>query len=228
MAKTKTIENLFSILHYSSGILTVLIFLILSKYLLRDTTLLLLAIYTFTDLLLNYYTRNINKMLYQYVWSTFTFVEYIVFAFFLWSNIKSKSFKKIIFLLSALFITFTTFYNIQTGFKNIDSIPIGVETILILVFAFYYLYEQLNDTSTLFIYSRYQFWVVIGILIYLAGSFFIFIFSSKWTSVDIFAKYWYITNGFYAFMNFMFIVAFFMKIKKIKKKPVKQFLPTLN
>jgi len=226
--KTKTIENLFSILHYASEILVILVFLIFVKQLIKDKGLVFILTYTLLDLLLNYYYRNINRKLYLYLWSTFTFVEYIVFTYFLWANIKSKIFRALILWLSAFFIVFTSIYNVQTNFRNIDSIPIGVETILILVYSFYYLYEQMNDNSTLFIYSKYQFWIVIGFLIYLAGSFFIFIFSSKWTSVDFFAKYWYVTNGFYAFMNLMFIIAFFMKAKKAPNLNHRQPLPFLN
>lgn len=215
-------------MHYSSGIITLVVFLLFIKYLSKDKSLILLAVYTVADLLLNYYTRNINGRWYLYVWSTFTFLEYIVFTYVLWLNIKNKTFRTIILWLSILFIIFTSIYNVNTNFRNIDSIPIGIETILIFIYSFYYLYEQMNDTTTLFIYSKYQFWVVIGFLIYLAGSFFIFIFSSKWTKYDFFAKYWYITNGFYAFMNLMFIVAFYLKVKSARPVQFKQPLPFLN
>lgn len=86
----------------------------------------------------------------------------------------------------------------------------------------------MNDTSNLFIYSKYQFWVIIGFLIYLAGSFFIFIYASKLAHDDSFEKYWFVTNGFYALMNLMFIVAFYLKAKRTKKLSFKQFLPSLD
>ena len=215
-------------MHYASEILVIIIFLVFIKHLLKERGLVFILIYTVIDLILNYYYRNINNKLYWYLWAAFTLIEYSVFTYFLWTNIKSKTFRSVILLASGCFLIFTVIYNIKTNFQSIDSIPIGIETILIFVYSFYYLYEQMNDTSTLFVYSKYQFWVVIGFLIYLAGSFFIFIFSSKWTSVDFFAKYWYITNGFYAVMNVMFTIAFFMRSKKIKPIKIKQASPFLN
>ena len=212
-------------MHYSSGLLTVVVFLIFIKPLIKDRALLFLAAYSLLDLFLNYYTKNFNKTLSLYVWSTFTLVEYALFTYILWLNIKNKIFKKAILWISIAFISFTVIYNVKTNFKNIDSIPIGMETILIFIYSFFYLYEQMNDATVLFIYSKYQFWVVIGFLIYLAGSFFIFIFANRVKDV---ARYWYITNAFYVFMNLMFLIAFYIKIKKSRSFPFTRILSFLN
>jgi hypothetical protein len=197
---------------------------------LKETSVAFLTLYILLDLLLNYYNRNIDEGWFSYIWSTFTFVEYSIFTYFLWVNIKNKNIKSFLFYASIVFIVFTTAYNIKTNFQKIDSLPIGIETILIIVYSFYYLYEQLNDTSNFFIYTKYQFWIIIGFLIYLAGSFFIFIYASKLANDNSFKKYWFITNGFYAVMNILFIIAFCMraKNKKPKKTSLKHSYPSLN
>lgn len=186
----------------------------------------LLALYVLTDLILNYYTNSINKNWSLYIWSVFTFAEYLIFTYILWLKIKKKIFRKIILWLSFLFIIFATVFNIATNFAKIDSIPIGIETILIFIYSFYYLYEQMNDTSNLFIYNKYEFWIIIGFLIYLAGSFFIFIAASKMEN-EILRNYWYLTNGFYVIMNLMFIIAFYMKATSKIKRSKPNTLPSL-
>jgi hypothetical protein len=75
----------------------------------------------------------------------------------------------------------------------------------------------MNDVNNLFIYSRYQFWVVIGIMLYLAGSFFIFILASH-VNKDILNQFWFLTNVFYSVMNILFAIAFFICAKE-KNKP---------
>jgi hypothetical protein len=212
-------------LHYLSGILTVVTFLIYSKSLLKNIDLLCLAVYSFLDVFLNFlnfYTKSIDQTVSLYVWSVFTLIEYGVFTYMLWSNIKSKTFQLVVFWLSIIFIAFTVIYNLKTNFKDIDSVPIGIETILLFIYSFWYLYEQMSDTSVLFVYSKYQFWVILGFLIYLAGSFFFFILASKWGSYI--SKYWYLTNIFYVFMNLMFIIAFYIRAKQPKKVPLRSML----
>ena len=214
-------------MHYSTGILVILLFLIFIKGLNKEKGLLFLALYSLIDILLNLFNSYITGKWSLYIWSTFTFIEYSIFTYLLWVNIKNKSFKWIVIVLSIAFIVFTTIYNIITNFKSIDSIPIGIETILIFIYSFYYLYEQMNDTTNLFIYSKYQFWIVIGILIYLAGSFFIFIFASRMED-DLLSQYWYITNAFYAVMNIMICIGFYVKSRKTKNLYSQSLRPYLN
>jgi hypothetical protein len=59
--------------------------------------------------------------------------------------------------------------------KGLDSIPIGIETILLLFYILYFFYQFSKNLSTEYIYNHYVFWVSVGILIYLGGSFFFFI-----------------------------------------------------
>lgn len=215
MAKTKTIENLFLILHYTSACLFLFVYLLQFKVLKGVIALRLLVFYTILDIILNL-SDTISGDWYYYVWSTFTLIEYSCFAFFIYLSLKSKKAKNLIFILSLVFLFFTTVYNIYTNFKSYDSLPIGIETILIFIYSFYYLYEETNDTTTVFIVSKYTFWIVIGFLIYLSGSFFFFILANG-MGEDLLYEYWFITNGFYSAMNFMFIIAIYLKSKDSKK-----------
>jgi hypothetical protein len=114
----------------------------------------------------------------------------------------------VIFYISYLFIN-------KTGFLAV-SVPIGVETIFILTFSFYYLYEQMNDTTTLFIYNKPPFWIILGIVLYLAGSFFIYLFASYLTADEL-KKFWVITNLFSILKNILFCIAIYINAKPSKE-----------
>jgi hypothetical protein len=225
---TKTIENLFSYLHYSGNILFIILVIFLFNKTKKEKALLLIAIYCLIDTFLNYFQSYIeNPQFKYYCWSTFTFVEYSIFTYTIYTSIKNSKVKSYILGLSALFIIFTTIFNIVTNFQKIDSIPIGIETILILLFSFYYLYEQTNDPKSLFIYNKYQFWLIIGFMIYLSGSFFVFLYASG-LSTDVLHQYWFLTNCFYVTMIILFLVAFYIHLKKNNNIPSQKLRPYLN
>jgi hypothetical protein len=224
---TKTIENLFYFFHVSTDVLIILLFLVFLKKVKKEGSFTAIAFYSLVDLGLNFLPRHFSQSFGLYIWSTFTFFEYSIFTYVIWKSIKRQTIRKAITVISVLFVVFTTIYNISTNFKKIDSIPIGIETILILVYSFYFLYEQMNDTNNLFIYSRYQFWLVAGFMIYLAGSFFVFIFASG-LERETLAQYWFLTNGFYSFMDLLFAISFLAYVKKPKNIYSKGLNPYLN
>ncbi|MGZ4036474.1 MAG: hypothetical protein ACXVPQ_01525 [Bacteroidia bacterium] len=104
----------------------------------------------------------------------------------------------------------------------IDSVPIGIETILILIFSFYYFYEQMQDTTNLFIYTRYPFWIVLGMVLYLSGSFFIYIYSSQLSQEEI-RKYWIFTNIFSILKNIFFAIAIVVNASHSIQKSSKKY-----
>ena len=156
----------------------------------------------------------------MFLYSTFTLVEYVFFAYFLFLKITSPAFKKIMGGLSIIFLLFITVYYFKGNSDTIDSIPIGFETILILVYSFYYLYEQTNDPKNLFIYSLYLLCAILGFMIYLSGSFFIYIFANQSSEA---LKYWYFTNIFSTLKDVLFIIAIIVNTHKSSSKLKNQF-----
>ncbi len=104
--------------------------------------------------------------------SIYTTIEYCFFAIFLFFAIQSKKLRTAIVLLSIGFIIFQIIYFFTGSFVRLDSIPVGVETILLLVFVFFLFYENFRTPRIGFIYNHYSFWIAVGIMIYLGGSFF--------------------------------------------------------
>ena len=149
--------------------------LLISKNKKKDIIPLTLAIYGILifSLLLSYdYLPRAVQSNYK---SFFTFFEYAFFAFLFWKNIKKRKIKIFIILASVSFFVFQIIYALTTKITHLDTIPIGIETILIFIYIFFFFHEFARNTYNSYIYNNYFFWIAVGILIYLGGSFFFFI-----------------------------------------------------
>lgn len=214
----------------TSDVLIVIFFLFSFKKVKSEKKLWTIFIYCSSSLLLNYIGEQVLPYSYKYVFYTlFTLFEYLLFSYFLILAIKSRLFHRIMYLAAVFFILFIICYLIVARNQRIDSLSIGIETILIIVYSFYFLWEQMNNTSTLFIYSKYEFWIITGLLIYLAGSFFIYIYANQIDEKFIY-NYWFLTNVFYITKNIFFAIGIFNYIKKFRKQtyPSKKFTPFLS
>lgn len=86
----------------------------------------------------------------------------------------------------------------------------------------------MKDTETLFVYSRYPFWIVLGMMLYLAGSFFIYIYASQLPPKEL-GKYWVFTNIFSILKNIFFTIAIILNAnEKIGNKKINYKLYSLN
>lgn len=230
MAKTKTIENFFNYLDFYSNFFPVLFFFIYFKKSRGTRVLWLIVIYSLYNYLtalgtLYYYSTFTQIFLYAY----FTLFEYLLFTSAIYFFIENKLFKKLIIVLSICFIAFFIPYNIFVTIRGIDSTPIGIETILILIFSFYYLYEQMQDIENRFIYNRFSFWIVIGMMFYLSASFFIYIYTSYLPNDKTIAQYWIFTNVFSILKNIFFTIAMIIHANESRRKPsVKNRVSLLN
>jgi len=215
-SKAKTIENLFSYTDIFSNFLPILLFLFFLGKVKDDVGLRIIIGYAVANFVINFIiaiTSTKNTFLYE----GFTLVEFVLFIFFIYSQLKNKTGRVAIVVSTIAFAVFFLMYTyFGKAVKGIDSIPIGVETIIILGFSFYYLYHRMNDTTTLFIYNTHQFWVILGIVLYLAGSFFIYIFASYLRNYNL-EDYWFITNIFSILKNIFFSIAIFNQAKPSKE-----------
>jgi hypothetical protein len=75
----------------------------------------------------------------------------------------------------------------------------------------------MNDPDTLFIYNDYRFWIVLAFMIYLSGSFFIYIFANQ-IPKDELGQYWMFTDIFYALKNFFFSIGILVYALQKPKK----------
>jgi hypothetical protein len=216
----ETIENLFIFIATYAPLLPILVYFIFFSKVREQALLLILLIYSFseflTNLSANYTAARVTVLLY----ALFTVVEYFLFAMILFYSIKRSTVKRTIIILSIIFVVFAIIYYFLVPIKILDSVPIGIEAVLILMYSFYYLYEEMQEDSQILIYNRYQFWIVGAILIYLAGSFFIYVFANQ---VDSKTRhiYWTFQNGFAIIKNILFVISILIFIKSNKNSSLR-------
>ena len=76
----------------------------------------------------------------------------------------------------------------------------------------YYFFDQLKQSNTLLIYSSINFWVIISFLIYISGTFFLFIYADSLINDKSFIKQYIIINsGFSILKNILLGIAMLMK-----------------
>jgi hypothetical protein len=227
LAKTKTIDQ-YSLL------LPVLVFAVFYKRIKSDRISVILVCYVAFSFLFNLSLQleAINYKFHNQAYPVFTLIETLLFAWALLSLIKSEVWKnRLKWIVLAVIIGFIAYYfyfyiaNYALYRKklSLDSIPIGIETILILLFIAVYFREQISIVETnSFIYEKPHFWYILGILIYLAGSFFIYITASS-LSVKEIQKYWVLTNLASIIKNILFAAALLLLATNSFKKKRRSF-----
>lgn len=125
-------------------------------------------------------------------------------------------------ILSILFTLFLVFFYLTSHFQRIDSIPIGFESIIIISFSFYFFYERIRTQLIVIIYNDYRFWILIGMILYLAGSFFIYIYGEQLDNAA-WKKFRSLTLVFYILRSVFFSISIFIykkfPINKIQTQP---------
>ncbi len=132
----------------------------------------------------NYFFNTISKVLYFYSLSFFTIIEYASFSIFLYLNLSSQKVKKLVLLGSIIFLSLAVFNIVFDKNHQFDSLSASTESILIICYSILYFYEQLKNPETTFIYSTKPFWIIIAILLYLAGTFILFISTAYLTEKE--------------------------------------------
>ena len=210
MEKSNTIEKLFYYIVTSTYLILPVLYLILQP---KKKYSLIIAVYGIVAFTLLFCLENaFPKNLIPLFVCIYTSLEYLFFSSFLYLIIKSKSAKKVILVLSCLFIVFEIIFFLTGEIGRLDSIPIGIETILIFLYVFIVLYEQFKNIETHSMFSTYYFWLALGLLIYLGGSFFFNIMINYISSKEM-SKYLYITYIPETLKNIFFAIAMFLNVK---------------
>ncbi len=90
----------------------------------------------------------------------------------------------------------------------------GSITILIISFALIFFFHQLNRPENPFVYASPEFWIVSAILIYKAGTFFLFLYGNTLDQSEK-ENFFIINSLFYIVENVLFAIAFLMRRKKL-------------
>ncbi len=116
--------------------------------------------------------------------------------------------------------------------RIIDSIPIGIESILIFSFIFYYFYDSFTNIDiNNSIAERSSFWFIVGVFVYLGSTFFVNILGNSLES-EYLDKYFYFSYVGDIVKNILFAIAVlflpssYPVEKKLEKK--KNTIPFLD
>jgi hypothetical protein len=166
------------------------------------------CIYSFlSDIIIIAFSKNQENQSIHYSYillSLFTVIEYSVFSFCIYSLLRSQILKKIILIGGSLFVVLCIYYYFNSKNYVIDSIPMVIESIALIILVLFYFYEKLLYPTNIFIYSTYHFWIVTGMLIYISGTFFLFIYSDVYKDMNL----WVINLVFNTLKNILFSIAF--------------------
>lgn len=146
-------------------------------------------------------------------YALFTVAEFSFFCWFYYYAISGGKMKKAILPIWTLFFifAFVDFFLINK-MNSFDSIAVGVESIIILLFCIFYLALQIRGSHNLFVYSTSNFWIVITFLIYISGTFFLYIMAENMIqSREFQIEYIVINSVFNILKNILLSVAMIMK-----------------
>jgi hypothetical protein len=102
--------------------------------------------------------------------------------------------------------------------QNFDSIPSGIESILIISYCIFFLFEKIKEPDSLFLYNTPNFWIVVGLILYFAGTFFLYIYSQNNLGNPEYDKtYAFVNSSFSILKNVLFSIAFLVKPQKTDK-----------
>jgi hypothetical protein len=147
----------------------------------------------------------------------FTIVELCFFSWFFYLIIHNAKIKITVLLLAIAFVIFSIFlYLFSSKNSSFSSIITGVETILIIAMCIYYFFDKLKQPDTALIYTSTNFWIIISFLIYLSGTFFLYLYSdSNMLKNKIFLRqYIMINSSFNILKNVLLGIAMLMKPDK--------------
>jgi len=177
--------------------------------------------------LLSVVTENISLFLKDrlgtfYIFSSFTVIEYTLFAFFFYSSFKAKNFRYLSLIGTALFYLIAIFNFTSKKAESFDSLTASVEAILIIIYCILFLYEHIKDSSVIYVYSIKKFWVVIAFFIYFSSTLFLFIYAATFT-IQEHKNYWAINNFFEILKDVFFCISFIMRKDTRKTYPLEDF-----
>ncbi len=153
--------------------------------------------------------------------SVFTVVEFTCFCLlfsYVLSNKQAVRFSNIVIYVFAP-LSLLNYILIYSNGGKMDTIPVVFQAIVGMSLSIYFFLEQMRNPKTLFIYSTPAFWSVTSILIYLSGTFFVFLLSSNISQEEL-DMYWPINYFFNILKNLLFGVAVYLQARGTKEEEI--------
>lgn len=213
--------NYFLYITYLTAVLPLLVFLLKIKNN-RNKPIRVIVFYIVYSLLneaflvfLRQNTNSENKKIEAVSIASFTIIEYLFFAYFLYSSLHNTKNKKAlmigsaVFLIAAVLNIYITFTSSSARIQTFDTLTVSVSAITLIIFCLIFLFEKIQKPDIGFIYAKKSFWVVVGIMIYFSGTFFLFLQYSELSEQE--QENFWIINWFCIILkNIFFAIAFYL------------------
>lgn len=178
---------LYDILAYSFLLIPLIYFFSKGK---REVIPIVLLIYGILFFFLLHYYFEIPKRYRLYQKVLYTTCEYLTFTLVILLSTDKIRIKKIIYFSSFAFFSFQLFYLFSASRQAIDSLSIGIETVLIFVFSILYFIELFNPEKNEALGP--PFYIIVAILIYLGPNLFFNLLANQLSNEQMY-KYWHFT-----------------------------------
>lgn len=171
------------------------------------------------------FTFFVNAIIYKltgkkyFGYRIFTTGEGIFFGYYLYNIIQNSNAKKILIVLGVVFLGFAIFDFKNSGADTFDSIPTVIECLIILSFSIYYLYEQIKNPNNLFLYNTPNFWIVVGLILFFSGNFFLFVYSQSSSNLPNWQSTFTLINGVCSLLEYILFLAAFIIARNVSKDP---------
>jgi hypothetical protein len=148
------------------------------------------------------------------LYALYTIIESLFLSYYLYISFKNNFFKKsllvlsIVFVVIALFNLYTIVFQSSTS-QLIDTIPVSTSALILMIFSILYLFEEIQTPKIGFVYSKPNFWIVVGIMIYFSGTFFLFLQYSALSNSDK-DNFWIINIICIILKNIFFSISFML------------------
>jgi hypothetical protein len=148
-------------------------------------------------------------------------IEYAFFSAFFYFCIRDLRFRKLILFIFLITLSTELFLLYQQK-ANFDFWVTLTTAILILVYCIFFFYEEISLPRTLIIYQSYNFWIATGCIIYLAGTLFLFLYTSDLKDKQK-SSLWFIDIVFEIVKNIFFSIAFLIGKHGKQNIAIRQF-----
>lgn len=193
---------------YFSGLLPLLVFLLLLRRMKEGLVWVIFfyCIYSICNdsIIIYRASHHLSFSVFLYI---FTLLEYLFFSIVLYFFLHSPFLKAIVITLSIVFVCFCLYNIFFINFKKFDSYQASIESILIIAYCVFFFFEEINNPRIPIIYTSYKFWFIIGALMYLSATFFLFIYASDLPD-ETREQYWVLNVFGNVLKNLLFSIAF--------------------
>lgn len=191
-----------------SNLLPIILFLVFSVKRAK-IELWVIFFYTLFTFVFDWYqsASNFGKEHYEESMGIFTICEFAIFGAYFYLAIINKSIRKLILVLSLLVLAFLVVTFIKSDKNSFDSVSASTESITLIVFCIFFFFEEINKPMPYLMYAFPNFWIVLGILIFMSATLFLFIIANKLSPQEQ-TKYWVITRVANIVSNIIFIIGF--------------------